>query len=77
VTISTLPFGIRPFVEGQFNKVSADSGPVVPSVLYGRTSFWSLSAGFRVFLGGDPMRMGAYGVLDPMTMMHRMQMARS
>ena len=75
LTVSTLPFGIRPFVEGQFNAVSNNSGSMIPSVMYGRTSFWTMSAGFRVFLGGDPMRMGAYGVLDPMTMMHRMQMA--
>ena len=77
VTVNTLPFAIRPFVEGQFNKVDSESGSVSPTVLYGRTSFWTLSAGFRVFLGGDPMRMGAYGVLDPMTMMHRMQMGES
>ena len=75
LTVNTLPVGIRPFVEAQFNKVSRESGPISPAVAYGRTSFWTLSAGFRVFLGGDPMRMGAYGVLDPMTMMHRMQMA--
>jgi hypothetical protein len=75
VTISTLPFGVRPFVEGQFHHVSNNSGPILPSLQYGRTSFWTLSTGFRVFLGGDPMRMGAYGVLDPMTMMHRMQMS--
>ena len=75
VTVSTLPFGLRPFVEGQFNSVSNHSGSIAPSAMYGRKSFWTLSAGFRIFLGGDPMRMGAYGVLDPMTMMHRMQMA--
>ncbi len=75
VTISTLPVGVRPFIEAQYNRVTANSGPVFPSAMFGRTSFWSVSAGFRVFLGGDPMRMGAYGVLDPMTMMHHMQMA--
>lgn len=75
LTISTLPFGMRPFVETQFNSVARESGALTPSVMYGKTNFWTLSAGFRVFLGGDPMRMGAYGVLDPMTMMHRMQMA--
>lgn len=73
-TATTLPWGIRPYVEAQYHRVEADRGPVVPEQLFGRASFWSLSAGFRIFLGGDPMRMGAYGILDPMTMMHRMQM---
>jgi hypothetical protein len=26
-----------------------------------------VSTGFKIFLGGDSMRMGSYGVLDPMT----------
>lgn len=73
-TATTLPWGIRPYVEAQYNRVRADRGPVVPEQLFGRRNFWTLSAGFRIFLGGDPMRMGAYGILDPMTMMHRMQM---
>jgi hypothetical protein len=75
VTLSTLPWSMRPFVEGQYHRAYSDRGPVTPEQLFGRSHFWSVSAGFRVFLGGDPMRMGAYGVLDPMTMMHRMQMA--
>jgi hypothetical protein len=33
---------------------------------FGDDRFWSLSAGFKLFLGGDAMRMGSYGVLDPM-----------
>ena len=74
-TASTLPFGIRPFAEAQYNHVSEDEGGVDPVALFGRSSFWTLSAGFRVFLGGDPMRMGSYGILDPMTMMHLMQMS--
>ncbi len=75
VTVSTLPWGMRPFVEAQFNQVAEDEGGITPAQLYGRTRFWSFSGGFRIFLGGDPMRMGSYGILDPMTMMHRMQMA--
>jgi hypothetical protein len=74
-TVSTLPFGVRPYLEGQFHRVDADRGSIDPVVLFGRSTFWTISVGFRVFLGGDPMRMGMYGVLDPMTMMHDMQMA--
>ena len=74
VTATTLPWSIRPFVETQFNRVRAERGGIDPVALFGRRSFWTLSAGARIFLGGDPMRMGAYGILDPMTMMHRMQM---
>jgi hypothetical protein len=73
-TATALPFSARPYVEAQFNRVRPERGGIDPVVLFGRSSFWSLSAGFRVFLGGDPMRMGSYGVLDPMTRMHRMQM---
>ena len=74
ITATTLPFGVRPYVEMQYNRIGAESGGISPIDLYGRKSFWTLSAGFRVFLGGDPMRMGSYGILDPMTMMHLMQM---
>jgi hypothetical protein len=76
-TATTLPFGVRPYVEAQYHRIRGDSGAVDPVALFGRDSFWSLSAGFRIFLGGDPMRMGSYGVLDPMTMMHIMQMRMS
>jgi hypothetical protein len=74
LTATTLPFGVRPYVESQYNLVRAESGGVDPIALFRRKSFWTFSAGFRVFLGGDPMRMGSYGILDPMTMMHLMQM---
>jgi hypothetical protein len=74
VRLTGLPYSMRPFVEGQWQFVSNERGPVTPENLYTRSSFGSISAGFRVFLGGEPMRMGAYGVLDPMTMMHRMDM---
>jgi hypothetical protein len=73
-TATALPFSARPYVEAQFNHVRAERGGISPSALYGRSTFWSVSAGFRVFLGGDPMRMGSYGINDPMTLMHRMQM---
>jgi hypothetical protein len=65
------PVSARPFLEVQHNRVSAERGGIDPQDLFGRRSFWGLTAGFRVFLGGDPMRMGSYGVLDAMTSMHR------
>jgi hypothetical protein len=65
------PVSARPFIEVQHNRVSTERGGIDPQDLFGRRSFWGLSAGFRVFLGGDPMRMGSYGVLDAMTSMHR------
>ena len=37
----------------------------------GLDSFWTLSFGARIFFGGEPMRMGSYGVLDDMTAMMR------
>ncbi len=74
VTATPLPFSARPYLELQWSRVSEDRGGIDPELLFGRSSFVSLSAGFRLFWGGEPMRMGAYGVLDPMTAMHRMQM---
>jgi hypothetical protein len=65
------PVSARPFLEVQHSRVSAERGGIDPEDLFGRRSFWGLTAGFRVFLGGDPMRMGSYGVLDAMTSMHR------
>lgn len=70
-SLTGYPVSARPFVEVQHNRVGAERGVIEPQDLFGRRSFWGLSAGFRVFLGGDPMRMGAYGVLDEMTVMHR------
>jgi hypothetical protein len=79
--ISTLGYGYRltgypvaaaPFVEVQHNRVWDERGGIDPAALFGRSSFWSLTAGFRIFLGSEgPMRMGAYGVRDDMTLMHR------
>jgi len=60
----------RPFVEVQHNQVSPERGGVEPRLLFGSEGFWTVSAGFRLFFGGGPMRMGSYGVLDDMTLMH-------
>lgn len=57
----------RPFVEVQYNQVEHERGDFSPLAAFGDDRFWSLSAGFKLFLGGDSMRMGSYGVLDPMT----------
>lgn len=56
----------NPFVEVQYHRVSASRGAVDPMALFGRRGLWSVSTGFRLFLGGGSMRMGSYGVLDPM-----------
>ena len=74
VEATSLPFSARPFVEVQWNQVAAEEGGIDPEDLYGRSSFFGLTAGFRLYFGGEPMRMGAYGVLDAATFMHRMQM---
>ncbi len=67
---TSLPASVRPFVEAQYQSVRADRGGIDPRELFGARSFWSVSFGARVFLGGGPMRMGAYGVLDPMVAGH-------
>lgn len=67
VETTPLPLSVRPFVELQYHRVSSHRGEVRPELLFGRDRFWSLSAGFRIFWGGGPMRMGSYGALDPMT----------
>lgn len=69
--LTDLPVSARPFVELSHHRIREERGEVVPRDLFGAGSAWSLSAGLRIFLGGDPMRMGAYGVLDPMTRMER------
>ena len=77
ISASPLPYSARPYLEAQWHTVSADRGSITAESLFGRSSFFSLSAGVRVFLGGDPMRMGSYGVLDAMTLMHRMEMGQA
>jgi hypothetical protein len=64
------PWSIRPFVEVQFHRMVGD-GETSARQIFGTNSVWALSLGARVMLGGDPMRMGSYGVLDPMTEMSR------
>ncbi|MBW3533732.1 MAG: hypothetical protein KY453_00725 [Gemmatimonadetes bacterium] len=70
-TATDLPVSVRPFVEGQLATVSHERGPVDVAELFGGSTLWAVSLGARVFLGGDPMRMGGYGVLDPMSRMRR------
>jgi hypothetical protein len=68
---TTSPFSIRPFVEVQHHQVRGDRGGISATEIFGRTSFWALTVGARIFLIGGPMRMGSYGVLDPMMDMGR------
>ena len=65
---------LRPYVEAQFHRVRAERGDIQPDDLFGRRQFWSMSLGARIFVGGEAMRMGTYGVLDPMTRMHKPMM---
>lgn len=71
--VTSFPTDLRAFVEIGHHHVRRVRGPqtLEPQALFGTTSFWSASIGLRLFLGGGPMRMGAYGVLDAMTVMHR------
>lgn len=69
--LTTAPASVQPFVEVQHHRVRAERGGIVPEALFGTGSFWSISVGARLFFGGGPMRMGSYGVLDPMTAMSR------
>lgn len=69
--VTGTPWSIRPFVEAQYHQARGDRGGVSATDIFGTTRFWALSAGARIFLVGGPMRMGAYGVLDPMTDMNR------
>jgi hypothetical protein len=69
--VSGSPWGLRPFVEVQHHQARGDQGGVSATELFGDTSFWAVSVGARIFLGGGPMRMGSYGVLDAMTDMNR------
>jgi hypothetical protein len=62
---------VRPFVEGQFHSAAGERGGVSALDVLGDQHFAALTLGARVFFGGDPMRMGSYGVLDPMTRMGR------
>ena len=68
---TSYPWSFRPFIEIQHHHVRGARGGLDTEALFGTGSFWSLSAGARIFLGGGPMRMGSYGVLDPMSTMGR------
>ena len=71
--LTSYPASLRPFLEVQYHRVSFERGDVPRGGFPGAdSSFWVMSLGARLFLGGGPMRMGSYGVLDPMTMMGRM-----
>ncbi|MEQ1855342.1 MAG: hypothetical protein ABL963_02675 [Longimicrobiales bacterium] len=61
------PWSVRPFLEVQRHHVRGDGGGISASGLFGSSSFWALSFGARVFVGGEPMRMGSYGILDGVT----------
>jgi hypothetical protein len=76
VELGEYPVSVMPFVELQYNRVSAERGGVDPVALFGRDRFWSATAGFRLYLGGGSMRMGSYGVLDPMAAAMRPRPAR-
>jgi hypothetical protein len=65
LNITPLPYSLRPYVEAQWNRVAQDGGGIEPDALFGRSSFFTLSAGFRLFLGGESMRMGGYGGWTP------------
>lgn len=71
--LSSYPASLRPFLEVQYHRVRFERGDVPRGGFPGaNSSFWVMSVGARLFLGGGPMRMGSYGVLDPMTMIGRM-----
>ena len=70
--MSSYPVSLRPFLEVQYHRIRFERGDVPQGGFPGAdSSFWVLSLGTRLFLGGGPMTMGSYGVLDPMTMMGR------
>ena len=73
--MSSHPVSLRPFLEVQYHRVRAERGDVPQGGFPGAdSSFWVLSLGARLFLGGGPMRKGSYGVLNPMTVMGRMML---
>jgi hypothetical protein len=63
------PFAVRPFVEARIFRVAEERGGIDARALFGERTFSSLSIGARILFGGEPMRMGSYGVLDPMVRM--------
>lgn len=65
---------IRPFIEFQHHRVRSERGGIGPDTLFGTNAFSTISVGVRMFFKGGPMRMGSYGVLDPITAMGRRMM---
>ncbi len=61
---------IEPMIEGSYARVTDVGGGLFSSRdLYGRRSFWSLTAGVRL-AAGEMHRMGRYGVAAPRAMVH-------
>ena len=67
VDLGGAPVSVMPFVELQHSMVRRARGVVDPQAMFGRKEFWSATVGFRLYFGGGSMRMGSYGVLDPMS----------
>lgn len=63
---SDLPFSARPYVELEYDAIRRERGPIGPHALYGRSNLVNVSFGMRLYFGGASMRMGSYGLLDPM-----------
>ena len=69
--VSAYPVSFRPFLEVQYHRARAHRIEDSADMAFRTGSFWALSLGARLFLGGGPMRMGSYGALDAMTSMGR------
>ena len=62
-----------PFLEVSYGRISDVGGGLFDArSFYGKTSFWSISAGVRLSLGMAPHRMGRYGVAEVVEMSHAM-----
>ena len=72
--LTDAPWSIRPFVEFQHHRARSERGGIEPHTLLGTSAFSTVSVGMRIFFKGGPMRMGSYGVLDPITAMGRQMM---
>jgi hypothetical protein len=56
---------VSPLIELSYGRMSDVGGGVFDArSFYGKTSFWSLSLGFRMSLGSRMHRMGRYGVVE-------------
>jgi hypothetical protein len=71
VALGTPQLAMLPFIEVAYHRIDAERGDVDPAALFGRDAFWSVTTGFKLYLGGGQMRMGSYGVLDPMAVAMR------